>query len=219
MCFSAAASFTMGSVLGVIGTFSMKQVRTPSQIAFASIPFLFTIQQFSEGLTWLTNAGKLPLEWQLPLGIFFLAFAQVVWPTWVPLSFWLLEKDKSRKKILLLLVAVAAVLSFYLAYCLASYPVHVMITGHHVGYKLDYPSAGNNFTRVIYFIVIVFPPFISGAKKTGWLGIALLLSFLLSAFFFSEYLISVWCFFAAAISVMVLVVLLAQQPLKQVVVT
>lgn len=45
MCFSASASF---------GVASIKKTHHPSQLLFASIPFIFGVQQIAEGLLWLT---------------------------------------------------------------------------------------------------------------------------------------------------------------------
>jgi hypothetical protein len=63
MCFSASASFGAGIVLAVIGVATIKKREQPSQIYFATIPFLFSIQQVSEGF----------LLSSFPLRILFLA--------------------------------------------------------------------------------------------------------------------------------------------------
>ena len=57
MCFSANASFISGSVLTIVGVATVLKAKTPSQAAFGSVPFIFAIQQFSEGFVWLSLHG------------------------------------------------------------------------------------------------------------------------------------------------------------------
>jgi hypothetical protein len=53
---------------------------------------------------------------------------------------------------------------------------------------------------IIYLIVTITPLFISSIKRTHLLGVLMFLSCLVTAIFFTQYLTSVWCFFAAFIS-------------------
>jgi hypothetical protein len=124
MCFSANASFISGSVLTIIGVATVMKAKTPFRAAaFGSIPFIFAIQQYSEGFVWLslTNSSYQGLQ-QISTYIF-LIFAHITWPTWLPFSILLLEKKGQRKNILFLLLGAGIVLSVYYAVSLASYPV------------------------------------------------------------------------------------------------
>ncbi|HKB44680.1 MAG TPA: hypothetical protein VKC90_09825, partial [Chitinophagaceae bacterium] len=44
----------------------------------------------------------------------------------------------------------------------------------------------------------------SGRKKMKWLGIVFIASYVFSLIFFSGFLVSVWCYFAALLSIVVL---------------
>jgi hypothetical protein len=123
MCFSASASFGAGIVLSAIGIASLKKTKQPSQSFFASIPLLFAVQQITEGFLWL--ALKNPGYGFLlqPATYIFLAFAQIIWPTFVPLAIFLLEKKPNRLKTLRMLIGIGAIISLYLSFCLFSYPV------------------------------------------------------------------------------------------------
>lgn len=57
MCFSASASFGAGVVLSTIGIITFKKTEAKSQLVFASIPFIFAVQQISEGFLWLALAN------------------------------------------------------------------------------------------------------------------------------------------------------------------
>ena len=54
-----------------------------------------------------------------------------------------------------------------------------------------------------YLIATLVPFFVSSIKRTFILGIIIGLSFIVSVIFFTLYLTSVWCFFAAVISFLI----------------
>ena len=130
MCFSAEASFGASIVLGGVGILTIRKVQVRSQILFACIPFIFSFQQFSEGVLWLAlhNKGFAFLQ---PIATYtFLIFAQIVWPTWVPLSILLLEKAVRRKNILYVILGFGILCSVSLTYCFIFYDVHSEINAH-----------------------------------------------------------------------------------------
>lgn len=207
MCFSASASFVASGVLGVVGVASIKTVQSKSQIPLASIPILFAIQQFIEGFLWLslTNSGYVGLEESTTY--IFLFFAQVVWPFLVPFAMFYLEKDKLRKKILGYLTLFGAAVSMYLAFCITFYPITGSISSNHISYIIDYPHSQSWFSGVFYFIPTVFPALISSVKGMRLFGLTILISFIVTKVFFAEHVVSVWCYFAAVLSVLIYFIL------------
>jgi hypothetical protein len=206
MCFSAGASFTSGAVLATIGAVALKSVRKPSQRMFAFIPILFAIQQITEGCLWLSLSGNASALWQPTATFIFLSIAQIAWPIWVPLSILLFEKEKSRKKILKVMTAIGILVGGSIAYCLFFYPVHSRIEEHHILYELDFPLATKIYGGAFYFIATVLPPFVSSAKLMKALAFLILISYIITAIFYENYVISVWCFFAAIMSAVVYLV-------------
>ena len=207
MCFSVEASFGAGIVLSVIGIASIKKVQSPSQIAFASIPLIFSVQQITEGFLWLALSNPVYASLQQVTTYTFLFLAQIVWPLWVPLAILLVEKKDKRKTTQKLLVAIGVVLSFYLAYCLLSYNVQAKIIGFHISYEQDYPVRLSLVVEVIYFIATITPPFFSTIKRMWLLGVAILISYIITIEFYEDYFVSVWCFFASVISILVFVIM------------
>ncbi|PBQ30537.1 hypothetical protein CNR22_01715 [Sphingobacteriaceae bacterium] len=207
MCFSANASFGAGIVLVTIGVASIKKSQHSSQLLFASIPLIFGIQQISEGFVWLslTYQGWSFLRW--PMTYTFLFFAQIVWPFWVPYSILKLERDRKRKQIERILTVLGASVSLYLAYCLISYYVEAKILGLHISYQQDYPAGLSRYGGVLYVIATIVPPFFSGIKRMWSVGMAILISYIITAIFYEDYIVSVWCFFASVISITVLAVM------------
>lgn len=214
MCFSANASFISGSVLTVIGVATVLKAKAPSRAAFGSIPFIFAIQQFSEGFLWLSFTNSSYQGLQQVSTYIFLSFAHITWPAWLPFSILLLEKNSKRKNILFLLLGAGIVLSCYYAFCLASYPVVAQIDGYHIKYITDYPSALINVGTIFYGVVTILPTFISSVKRMWFLGLAITLSYIATSVFYHEYVVSVWCYFAALLSVIIYWILYGQQKLS-----
>lgn len=207
MCFSAAASLTAGAGLLMIGTIAINQSKTTAQRVLASIPVIFSVQQFSEGLLWLSLSGGISTQWQHLSMYVFLVFAQVIWPSFVPLTILLFEKKIWRKKILRILLTIGILTSLYLSWCLIFYDVSAMIEGHHIKYELDFPLSNQWFNGITYLVAAVMAPFISSLRPLRLLGILLLASYLVSRIFYQDYLISVWCYFAAVLSISILLII------------
>jgi len=203
MCFSAGASFTSGVVLTSIGIATVREVKKPSQMAFASIPLLFGMQQIAEGLVWL---GLTQPEYGhvLKLGtVLFLIMARVVWPAILPLSVLLMEEKGRTRQALSVLLAMGLSVSLYYTYCIAFLNVVPQIAGHHIQYISDYPESLAVPVFFIYFAATIIPLFLSSIKRTRVLGVLMFIACLITAVFFVQYLTSVWCFFAAIMSVVV----------------
>lgn len=207
MCFSAGASFGTGLVLSAVGAASIKKAQSPSQIAFAGIPLIFAVQQFTEGLVWLSLSNPDYASMQIVATFGFLFFAQVVWPIWVPFSILNLEPKARRRKSGKILLGIGALVSLYLAYCLWTFHVEAKIIGHHIAYQQDYPSAIGIYCGVLYSIATIVPPFLSRIKWMWVLGAMIFISYIITAVFYTDYIVSVWCFFASIISIMVLAIL------------
>lgn len=209
MCFSAGASFTASTILLGIGVASLYKAQSAPQKVLACIPLFFAIQQFIEGVLWLSLMHTINPQWQQPAMYAFLVFALVIWPMFVPFSMLLLEKEAMRKKILLPLSGAGVLLSIYLLYCLISYPANVTASHHHILYDFDFPYAHKWYSGLIYFIPTVIAPFVSSIKRIRLIAVAIVLSYLASRIFYGEYVISIWCYFAAIISIIVLTVIIS----------
>ncbi|MCH7411656.1 hypothetical protein MM239_19880 [Belliella sp. DSM 111904] len=200
MCFSTSVSIGAGVVLTIVGVASIKKTHHNSQLLFSSIPLLFGVQQMAEGILWLTLPN---LGYEITQKIFtyiFLFFAQFLWPVWVPISILLLEKKGTRKNIQKVLVGAGILVGIYLLYCLFTFHVEAKIVGHHIVYIQDYPSSLRIYGMLLYGLATILPPFFSHIKRMKLFGIAVIVSYAVSAIFYEHYILSVWCFFAAIVS-------------------
>jgi hypothetical protein len=219
MCFSATASFGASAVLGTIGIITIVKATTNPQRVFAAIPLIFALQQFTEGMLWLSlkNAGL--AGWQSTLTYIFLVFAMAVWPFWIPFSVRLMEKDLKKKKLMTGFVAIGAVVALGVVCILFIYPVKAVTPfcfncpgttaeslRNHLHYEFTIPQLIKNLIiafSVLYIAATIITPFLSGIKKMKWLGIVFLVSYLFAVNFYNGFVISVWCFFAALLSFVV----------------
>lgn len=201
MCFSAGASFTAGAVISAIGVATIAKVHEPSQKLFAIIPLLFGIQQLAEGCVWLTlqNPGHDVI--QKIFMYLFLVPADVFWPSLIPGSLLLMEENIKRRKAIRIIFIAGVVLSLYYAFCLMSFRVTPQIVNCHIYYAGTYIPSLMIPAFLIYIIVSVAPLLISGIKGMYWLGIMMFIGCVVSVIFYVKNVTSVWCFFAAIISI------------------
>lgn len=203
MCFSTEASFTAALVLGIAGGAILKNHSSPPQFFLAAIPLLFAIQQFSEGLVWLHLSHHVGSE-SLFLNAqrLFLIFAFLIWPIWIPLSLVILEQVPWRRLLLSLNFAGGIALSLWNL----SYGIHQEPNVQIVNYSLHY--LGKVPTQALIYPFIVLLPFFLSSLKNLWIfGILILLSYCIAAYFYTATFTSVWCFFAAIVSLSVYKVL------------
>ena len=209
MCFSASASFGASAIIGAIGVLSIIKAKTTPLLLFASIPFIFSIQQLAEGLLWLSLNNNYSIAVQQFFVYSFLFFAMVLWPVWIPVSMLVLEKNARYKKIKFMLLITGIIVAAGSAVMLLLYPVNVVNTFHHLHYKFNLPVSAHFLIwafNILYFVATVIPPFISGIKKMYWLGIIFLLSCFFAVVFYDGFIVSVWCYFAALLSIVVLII-------------
>ena len=200
MCFSAEASFTGGILISAIGIATVTKVHKPSQLVFACIPLFFGIQQITEGFLWITLPNPEYTGFQKILTYIYLIMADALWPMWIPFAVLFMETNPKKKRILWYLLIPGIVLSLYYAFCLLTYHVNPQIMGYHIQYTTDFPKFLSMPAFIIYLVVTITPLFVSSVQRTHLMGVFMVASCLVTAIFFTQYLTSVWCFFAALIS-------------------
>ena len=213
MCFSATASFTVGSLLLIGGTYAIARAvkETPYFVPIVAYPIAFGIQQIFEGGVWL-NLLNSSVEATQPLAFGFLFFSHLFWPFWVPLSVLWLEKRSLNKRLLLALTIIGGLFgaSIYFPLFLNDW-MQVGIEKGHIAYEtiLLYDRLiSQTFVRLFYAAIILVSLFMAKEKSIRVLGVLILISMLATFFLYeSVFFISVWCFFAAIISTYIIYVM------------
>ena len=201
MCFSASASFIAGASLLAAGGFTMKKVQRKAELPFAAIPLLFGVQQLIEGVIWLSFSSEVPLLNPVMTSVYSL-FSHVLWPLYVPFAALLLEPVRWRRSALAAFLAAGAAAGLYLLANLFRFPIESRPVGGHI----EYASPHFYLAPVMagYLAGTCISMLFSSHKLVNVFGAAALLSFGLAYAIYRQWFISVWCFFAAVLSVIVL---------------
>jgi hypothetical protein len=206
MCYSAHSSFMASFVLANLGLIAAYQARkTPLQM-LSLFPLIFAFQQFAEGIVWLTMNTN--YQWLQVLGVYiFLIIALIIWPLFVPLSLFLCEVDAFKKGILFGLIGFGVVVALYSATFFAT----AIPRASEVYQSICYSFGTDELSYWIYIrnlvgycIPVVVPFFISSLRRSWFFGMALIISLAVTIIFKFTTLTSVWCFFAALLSVLIL---------------
>lgn len=203
MCFSEEVSFSVAAGLGVVSYFTLRLNSSKSLIMMRLIPLMFGLQQFSEGIAWMSLRGALsyPIFDKFAL-YFYLFFGLVLWPTWIPLSIGMAEKVKWRHSLLLLLAIGGGILSAVNLAAIILYPVSISVVNHSIYYQVSLPNEA-----AFYLSFTLIPWFISTIRQAWGVGLLYSAGALIAGYFYYIAFASVWCLFSAAISMMLYKVL------------
>jgi hypothetical protein len=212
VCFSATGSFAVSAVLTGIGVATLTRNSWKPLRMFAAIPLLFAAQQAAEGVVWLTMGDSAGALHRLAVNAF-LSAALVVWPMWLPFSLRLVERDDGRRRALTGLFWLGVLVSVYAASLLARWQPTARIAGHSISY--DYQSRHETLSHVIYLVAYVVPTlvpfFVSTLALARTMGVMLIASLAVTVLVQRDTLTSVWCFFAALMSCLILVIVGKEQ--------
>ena len=203
MCFSAGASFAGGALITTIGVLTVRKNNDSSRRVFAAMPLIFGVQQISEGFVWvaLQSPGH---DLMLSISAYLFLFAAVIlWPTYVPLSVMLMEKERGTGRIMIPLLVLGLLVSAYYGVRLLTSEVYPVISSHHIKYSGEFPQKWALLVFAGYATATLVPLFISSRRNVWLLGLLMAVSCLITVILYKEYLTSVWCFFAALISIMI----------------
>ena len=204
MCFSATASFTAAAVAGSIGIATLWKAaghHDRAILPIAAFPTLFALQQAVEGLLWLDLAQPAPGACRPFLTHAFLGYAEIFWPVFAPLAAWLIEPVQWRRRLILICVIVGGVLSAYLFMKMIGSPYTASAATGHIVYRNDisYPKG----IEIPYVLATTISLLLSSHRMIQLLAVVILGGFAIAYWSYHQSYISVWCFFAAAASVIV----------------
>ena len=199
ICFSATASFTAGAILLSVGAIAIHRAQK-SDFAYAAIPLLFGIQQIIEGALWLTLAERSSSQQCLTVG--YLGFANILWPIYVPFAIWLMEPNAAHRNRLLLPLFAGVVTATFFTNAIATHPISAKIQQSHISYRL--PHDNEEIMFAFYATATCLAPLLSSYKSVRLLGLVIIASMIVAYFFYTIWFASVWCYFAALISMIIL---------------
>ena len=201
MCFSATADFAASAVLGGVGIATLREVKDRREILLAAMPCLFAAHEFIEGFVWLGLDGTLPPWVAHDAGAAYVLYAQGLLAFLLPLSVYQTEPTKRLRRRMFGFVLLGGLLSLYLLWGLIAYPTSIAIRDHTVVY--DNPVTVTTLVAVLYVTATCGALFFSGFRKLVELGAANLMGLLAVAVMRRYAFTSVWCAYAALVSVII----------------
>ena len=201
MCFSALASFSVAVGTGLVGALTATKLSNWRDVPLASIPLLFTLQQTIEGVLWVILPAASDTALSGLLANVFAFIALVVWPLLSPFAVGLVEPNRTRRLIMVLLFVLALPIALLGLFDLSARPYGVCIAQHSLSYSNG--TAYSPFELGTYIVCVCCPLLLASDKILRGFGMIAVTGLAISSFFYFVTSFSVWCFFAAAASVTV----------------
>lgn len=213
MCFSASVSYSAAVVLVSTGLYAVQQARRlhlPYRM-WALVPIFFGLQQAFEGRVWQElDAGNASAAVPFALGFHF--FSHFLWLWWLPLCSYLVEPgqtskiEKLRKRVIggcAIFGAFAGAL-VYSVMLFHSEWMSVAVREDSITYDFSFPYRSPIHLPItpaaLYALTILVPLLFSSHRLIRIFGVLVILSMVLASEAYSYAYVSVWCFFAAVLS-------------------
>ncbi len=207
MCFSASVSYSASAVLVGTGAYAVQQAgRLPRPyLMWALVPVLFGLQQALEGRVWQElDAGDAGAAVPFALGFHF--FSHFLWLWWLPLVSYLVETGKIRKRVFggcAIFGAFAGTL-VYTVMLLHPGSMSVTVREYSIAYDFSPPWRSPIHLPItpaaLYALTILVPLLFSSHRLIRIFGVLAVLSSVLASQIYGYAYVSVWCFFAAVLS-------------------
>jgi hypothetical protein len=202
MCFSATASFVTAGLTGAVGMVAMSRANEPRDYLLAGMPILFAFQQSVEGLLWLNLMAEPDGSNSSALTTLFLLFAEVLWPIYVPAAVFCVEPNFWRRRAMGACVTIGVGVAAWLLWCIVTRSHGAVILNDHVVYVTE--RRQSDFVAGIYFAAICLTPLLCSRRLIAALGVIILVGSAVAYVLYWDAFTSVWCFFAALSSGMIL---------------
>lgn len=213
MCISASVSYSAAVVLIGTGLYAVQQAKRmpPRYLMWALIPVLFGLQQAFEGRVWQAlDAGDANAAVPFALGFHF--FSHFLWLWWFPLCSYLVEPDQGSKtgKIRKRVFGGCAVFGAFagaLVYSVMLFHpewMTVAVREHSISYKFSVPWRSPIHLPItpaaLYALTILVPLIFSSHRLIRIFAGLVVMSMVLASAAYGYAYVSVWCFFAAVLS-------------------
>lgn len=205
MCFSPEASFIASAFLAVMTVVSYRQVilqkaKVLEKLGLVLIPGGFAVQQFFEGMVWLSLLNN-TTDLLKKIAIYgFIFFAFIFWPAYLPICMYRLEQNGLARKILKLFIVIGIGTALLLLERVICLGVTAQIANCHIMYSSNIAQFSLLLTWIVmiaYLLATVGAMLVSTFPGMRLVGIIIGFTYLAAYLFYLNFLISVWCFFAA----------------------
>ena len=201
MCYSPEADLVAGLVVGAAGIDALRHVDDRRDLALAAVPLVLAAHQLIEAVGWWGLQDRVPeMAGTLAIGAY-LVIAMGVVPALVPYAVMRTERDPTRRRGMIPLVVLGAVVSMVLLFALASGPYGASIGGRYIAYETTLPWSG--VIAVSYVVAVCAPLLLSTHRRLVLFGVINIPIVIGLATLLSVGFISLWCVWAAVSSIVI----------------
>jgi len=202
MCFAPSADVAVGTVVVIVGVDALRSVRRPAQLVLGVLPLLFGLHQLTEAFVWWGLQGDVPRSvGRLALWAYLL-FAFGALPALVPLAIGLVERSRQRRWIIGVCGVLGIIVAIVLTVPLFGGPIGAAIEGRHIAYRVEALGEGGQWTGV-YVVATCGALLASSYRHLVALGVFNLVVIPVLAWLTLDAFVSLWCFWAAVVSIVI----------------
>lgn len=202
MCFSAEADLAMGVAIAVVGVDSLRHVEHRRELPLAALPLLFAFHQINEAFVWWGLDGRTPMSLAEAAAFVYLGIAFVL-PVLVPVAVRAIETDEDRRRVMAGFAVLGGFVSLILLAALVRNGPSPVPEDLYVSYSV---GVSNGVLLTVAYVVATCGAFLAASPRrlvlVGWFN---LLVVALLAWFNTAGVISLWCAWAAVVSVLIAV--------------
>ena len=186
-----------------VGVATLTKVERPREIALAAVPLALGLHLIVEGFVWLGLEGHADQSTGELAANIYVLFAWVIAPVLLPFAVWLVEPDRRRRRFMAPFVVIGAVVGLYLLWSMLTHGV----TAHVVEHTIQYGGAGELAVpaTALYAIAACVPPLLSSHTAIVVFGVLDALAVAVIGWAQADGLTSLWCLWAAVVSVLIYV--------------
>jgi hypothetical protein len=199
MCLSAEVDFGMGLAISAVGVASLTRVRQRREILLAALPLAFGLHQIAEGFVWLGLEGRVSAS----VGTFalhaYVLYAWALLPVLAPLAVIGIERDPRHRRWMGSFLALGTVVALSLVW-----PVlHDRVTATIVEHTIRYHGAGSlgGLLTLAYVVATCGALLASSDRRLVAAGVVNVIAVAAIVWLQAQALTSVWCVWAAVLSV------------------
>jgi hypothetical protein len=162
---------------------------------------LFAVHQFTEGWVWLGLDGRIGKVALDHVAFLFTLYAQGILPLLMPAAVALMEPPGWRRRVILGLTAIGAVVCVWDTSGLIFLPSRCVIVQNSIGYHNH--MTGNIWISLLYILATCGALLLSSHRVVRWYGALNVVALTITEIVRQHAFASVWCFYAAIMSVMI----------------
>jgi uncharacterized protein DUF6629 len=202
VCFSPQADFTASVLVGAVGVETLRRVRARRELLVGALPLAFALHQFTEGFVWLGLRGEVSGGLAHAATDIYVIYAYTVLPVIVPVGLYLIEPSSRRRHWVLPFIALGLLVGGYMLWQVTQYPIYASEQASCINYATNTPLEVQ--AAVAYVIATCAPALLSSRRYLQWFGVVNLVGVAIAFSVREAEFTSVWCVYAALVSVLIL---------------